>query len=139
MTTWWQIRAISSRYSSLCIYSETNMWMDKNTNGSIIFNRIKIPLIFSWAITIHKYQGRMLGWDIKDLEESEQCCGMTLFVLFQIFILMDLLFKPIIFWTIENGKQFEPIDFYTISHWWSFTIVETNTESIRRFTINMIF
>ena len=43
--------------------------------------RTQFPLMLSWAITIHKPQGRTLELAVIDLGTIEKCCGMSLVAL----------------------------------------------------------
>ena len=48
----------------------------KNNGKTLI--RTPFPLMISWAITIHKSQGRTLELAVIHLGTSETCCGMPL-------------------------------------------------------------
>ena len=51
------------------------------------------PLVLSWAITIHKSQGRTLELAVIDLGTSEKCCGMSLVALSRVKKLNNILLK----------------------------------------------
>ena len=47
-------------------------------HGTLMSIQIKFPLMMSWSITIHKYQGRTLEMEIINLGNMKKCAGVTL-------------------------------------------------------------
>ena len=62
-------------------------------NGKTLI-RTQFPLMLSWAITIHKSQGRTLELAVIDLGTSEKCCDMSLVALSSVNKLNNILLKP---------------------------------------------
>ena len=56
--------------------------------------RMQFPLMLSWAITIHKSQGRTLELSVIDFGTSEKCCGMSLVALSRVKKLNNILLEP---------------------------------------------
>ena len=63
------------------------------------------PLVLSWAITIHKSQGRTLELAVIDLGISEKLCGMSLVALSRVKKLKKIMFKSFSYELLKKRKR----------------------------------
>ena len=66
---------------------------------------MQLPLIISWAYTIHKSQRKTLDLEIIDLGKSEKCSDMTLVALSCVRKLSHFLLRPISFERFQKGNK----------------------------------
>ncbi|HEY0652265.1 MAG TPA: AAA family ATPase, partial [Chryseosolibacter sp.] len=78
---------------SVAIPVVTTEWPKGTSSG--YFSRSQIPLVLSWASTIHKAQGKTLDSAVIDLGASEKCQGLALVALSRVRRLNDFLILPL--------------------------------------------
>ena len=78
---------------SVAIPTITVEWTKPSGNG--VFTRTQFPFDLSWALTIHKIQGKTLERLVIDLGAGEKCRGLTMVALSTVRMFKHFLLKPL--------------------------------------------